>query len=852
MNAAQQKVLAALGNSSLKTPITTSNLANELGLSRSVVSHYLNELMKKEYVKKIEGRPVKWILQKNVTTNLAFQDFIGAKGSLSKIINQVSSAVVYPPHGLNILITGHSGVGKSYLASKICAFAREKGVIAPSAPYIVLNCADYANNPELVSSMLFGYVKGAYTGADETKSGLLEQANGGYLFLDEVHRLSNENQEKIFSFLDSGQFYKMGDNTHPIRSNVRLILATTEDPQEVLLTTFLRRIPVSIALPDYAARPLNERLTLLKQIFMQEAKSINKKIQIDKYVLSALLKLKSPGNIGFLKNVIKVSCASAYHRQSDQNKINLQLDDLMLDKISNFEDFGSLIIDPHELITDLNTDQIRPRLDKLIAMCKQLQNENNEENLKKVKLSVLSLNKYLSYFNNQSGLHQLHQNLYTRIIEKQYGLNKTAYLEKIIFYLYALHFKLPEDILNDLSEMCYQNLPRSFHVANVFYQKLNEIDQQTHFSLAIILSILLSDHVDENIKLRGLIVAHGQGTATSIQSVVNSLCQTYVFDALDMPIEAGVNSIIRESNRLIDSFNTTNGFILMFDMGSLSQLYSAIKNHLDGDLLVVNNVTTLTALDLALKMQSNVSFKTIAEKAEQDYKIDVQYYEGVSQLPNILISCISGMGISEKVKEIIQPILPAKIKVIPLDYSALSEKIRGKEWQFFDKTLFVLTTMDLSDEVKFKYLNLYNLLDKSGEDRLRRWLSPYMTQKQINQFFHQVLHFFSKEGISERLSFLNPDVVIKEVEMINNKYENFYHLKLDGKVRLNLYMHIALMIERLMVQKNVSVEVEPQTEAEQEFFAITHSIFQPIEIKYNIHLSNYEISLLYELFRQFI
>ena len=56
--------------------------------------------------------------------------------------------------------------------------------------------------------MLFGYVKGAYTGADSEKEGLLKQADGGYLFLDEVHRLSNENQEKLFSFIDSGQFYK--------------------------------------------------------------------------------------------------------------------------------------------------------------------------------------------------------------------------------------------------------------------------------------------------------------------------------------------------------------------------------------------------------------------------------------------------------------------------------------------------------------------------------------------------------------------------------------------------------------------------------------------------------------------
>ena len=90
------------------------------------------------------------------------------------------------------------------------------------------------------------------------------------------------------------------------------------------------------------------------------------------------------------------------------------------------------------------------------------------------------------------------------------------------------------------------------------------------------------------------------------------------------------------------------------------------------------------------------------------------------------------------------------------------------------------------------------------------------------------------------------------MEEINAKYESYYGLNLDGKVKLNLYMHIALMIERLMVQKTAEVKVEPQTEAEKDFLKISHSIFQPIELKYNIHISNYEISLLYELFKQFI
>ncbi|MEB3363923.1 hypothetical protein SDC49_09820 [Lactobacillus sp. R2/2] len=256
-------------------------------------------------------------------------------------------------------------------------------------------------------------------------------------------------------------------------------------------------------------------------------------------------------------------------------------------------------------------------------------------------------------------------------------MNKTDYLEPVMYVLYERHFK-PNCDKEKLTEVITTHLPRSLHVASKFYEKLSVLDEESQTSLALILALLLSDHVDENIQLRGLMVAHGESTATSIQAVVNSLCGNYVFDAIDMPIDADIATIINEANKLISSFNTTNGFILMVDMGSLSQLYSQISAQLDGDLLVVNNLTTLTALDLALKMKQNLPFKQIAEKADKDYGIGVKYYEGFSQSMNILVSCISGLGIAEKISDIIRDYLPASIKVIPLGYNSLKEKIAGK------------------------------------------------------------------------------------------------------------------------------------------------------------------------------
>ncbi|MDF7683000.1 sigma 54-interacting transcriptional regulator [Lactobacillus sp. ESL0679] len=854
MSIAEKRVYDELAKQASEHAIPTLQLAENLKLSRSVVSHYLNKLLKERKVIKITGRPVKWQITEQVSSNFSqvFTDFIGYKGSMKHIIDQVKAAVVYPPNGLNILITGHSGVGKSYLANKIYRYSISKQIKKAGAPYITFNCANYADNPELISSTLFGYVKGAFTGANEETEGLLKQANGGFLFLDEVHRLSSENQEKLFSFIDTGKFYKIGDNIHAEKTNVRLIMATTEDPDKVLLTTFLRRIPVKIKLPDYIDRPIDERLELLKLLVYKEARKINKSICVDQHVVSALLQIKHRGNIGYIKNIIQLTCASAYNRDLNLPTINVTISNLSLNNLPKYYNWGTILVDPNKKMKFISQYDFSLGLDDLKISIHQLAENYSLKKLCACQTKLQNLNSINNKIEFETGLHLQHQRIFLEIIQKRYGLNMATSIEPLIFILYKSHFRITKIDRESLTKIFSKKLPRSFHIADIFYQQLPILDKISKNSLMIIFTILISQFVDENIKLRALMVAHGENTATSIQAVVNSLCENYIFDAIDMPIDANVSSIIKEANKLIDSFNTTNGFVLMIDMGSLEQLYSKINSHLDGDLLVINNLTTLTALDVAIKIKQNTPFKKIAEKADQDYAIEAKYYEGFSQLPNILVSCVSGLGIAEKVSEIIRPFMPADIKTIAISYDSLKEKIMRKEWSYFDRTLFVLTTIDITKDVKFKHMNLYNLLDASGEEKLRDWLTPYLSSEQIINFNNQIVRFFSKEGIAERLSFLNPDVVIGEVETIINKYELLYKVKFDGKFKLNLYMHIALMIERLMLH-NSSVSVEKSiSKKEAKFFKITHSVFQPIEIKYNIRITASEMNVLYELFSQFI
>ena len=114
---------------------------------------------------------------------MIFRHFIGYDGSMKKQIQRAKAAVMYPPNGIHTLIYGPSGVGKSFLADLMCQYAKTTGNFKEDMPFYQFNCADYAENPQLLMAQLFGYCKGAFTGANEVKKGIVEQCDGG-IFID--------------------------------------------------------------------------------------------------------------------------------------------------------------------------------------------------------------------------------------------------------------------------------------------------------------------------------------------------------------------------------------------------------------------------------------------------------------------------------------------------------------------------------------------------------------------------------------------------------------------------------------------------------------------------------------------
>ena len=179
-------------------------------------------------------------------------------------------------------------------------------------PFVEFNCADYNHNPQLLLSQLFGHIRGAFTGADQETEGLVEKANHGILFLDEIHRLPPEGQELLFYLMDTGQYRKMGEANTIRKADILIIGATTENPKDVLLKTFKRRIPLTINLPPLRERPLQEKLKIMEHLFSKEAILTQRTYIIDADIVKAITLYDFTENIGQLASEIKILCARSF------------------------------------------------------------------------------------------------------------------------------------------------------------------------------------------------------------------------------------------------------------------------------------------------------------------------------------------------------------------------------------------------------------------------------------------------------------------------------------------------------------------------------------------------------------
>lgn len=866
--------------------ITTEEISKILSIRRNLVSQYLNELVEEKKAMKIKTRPVLFtyiIDNKNTILNNegddVFKDLVGYKGSLRDAIEKCKAAVFYPGKDMSVLLTGDSGVGKSYIASLIHKYAEKEGKIKAESPFVIFNCADYADNPELLSANLFGYVKGSFTGADKEHLGALELADGGYLFLDEVHRLSAEGQEKLFVFMDKGVFKRLGESKAERKANVRFIFATTENPKEALLQTFRRRIPLEIHIPKLDKRPIDERITMIYKFFKDESLKINKDIYVSRKIINYILSQKNGGNIGSLKNIIKLCCALAYKEQQAREIIKIdKIHSALHEENSNqnikqyyFEDYMKVKREDKDIgeINILETDRYN-RLNELIETVEHLCIEYQKHNISISELRkglTIELNRSLeliAYEQEDDKCNNLINNIYLetvdntlKLIESTYGIKYYGNTSKILtkFLIYnrnnIISAKDEEDFrkVTRIKNILRREISKPLIISEKIINNLeNNLDCELDIRIKVIIILYVFTMMsNESTLINAIIVAHGYSTASSIASVANQLYGEFIFEAFDMPMESSPIEVKNKIKNYISEINTSKGTIILVDMGSLVDINLELEKIIDGDLGIINNITTNIALDIAGRIVNGQDVESMITGIEKSNPLMCKLIKVKGKKKAILTTCISGIGTAIKVRNLIRECIGnADIEVKEYDYASLN--LKGKDDKVFSDydVKLVISTTKLEIE-GVKTILMHDLINDDYDDTLFDVLEDVAMDKNINSIKQDIIKMFSMDNLISRMTILNPRNIINEVESIILDYERILDKRLTVDLKITLYIHISIMIERIMLKQGLEFTDEESKNYESnniKFVKISNSIFKAISNEYNFTIPVKEIYII--------
>lgn len=890
--------------------ISAQQLAAKLDMDRANISKELNHLHQENAVIKITGRPVYYfdrekleqLLHKEINTletaslkslcNAAsvsksndFDKLIGNDKSLKTIINKAKAAMIYPPFGLHTLLVGPTGAGKTMFAEIMYQYAKEQGVLQDQAPFVIFNCAEYADNPQLLLGQLFGYVKGAYTGADKDSAGLVEQAQNGVLFLDEIHRLPPEGQEMLFMLLDKGEYRKLGANEVSRNAKVLIIAATTENLESSLLSTFLRRIPMTIAMPSLGERTIEERYELIEKFFRQEYNQVKIPIHVKAKVIRALLSYDCKGNIGQLKADIRLLCANGFleHISSQDKVIRITLSLLQehiyhglinSGKQKEVDDFLTMH-DQEVFVYDQET-KLEHYDGEFVNIYQEMNRRFQDYETKGYDNAKINRNmqnyietyiKTLSDQIEESGseamlykivpIHIYHAVEVALQIAQQrlgYTVSKKVYTAMALHISALLENKRKEHELNpNVYDVLSEN-PNEEQVAKeimIFLQRELEItfppQEIVFFTMFLCIE---KDKPQVNGAIALLALAHGNGVARNMVDVANSLIGTQHGHALDMSLNQSVDDFLDTVTRKVKEINEGKGVLILVDMGSLLSFGEIITNKTGIPTKTIDMISTPFVLEALRKtMLSEYTLDDLyRELRSYTPYIGKLYSKEIKQKAlhqyAIVTTCLSGEGAAVKLGELIRSAIPAideyHIDIVPCNTESFKEKhfenkrilaIVGAQDLYLEDTLYISSDKIILEDGLAKIAQIISTT-LGIEDH-----EPVSSNIVMNNF------------LKESLVFLDPvkadDVIRKSFQVISKMWE----IEDYNRILIGYMMHVGCMIERCIRGTEMSYDAyKERIQRNEKLYHLVRTAMKIIEREFQICISDTEVAYIMDNF----
>lgn len=892
--------------------ITTMELATLLNLSRANVSSDLNRLCDEGKAIKIAGKPVLYIVsekfkkkckenskfeektdieQKFCKTTNVLDSFVIKNESLYSAVEQAKAAILYPPHGMNTLILGDTGVGKSMFAGLMYKYAIEMKVFDTSSPFITFNCADYTNNPQLLLSQLFGCKKGAYTGAEYDKVGLIEKANGGILFLDEVHRLPPEGQEMLFTFMDKGIYRRLGDTEIERSAKVLIISATTEDPEKVLLKTFARRIPMFITIPELEKRSLNERFELIGTFIKEECMRINKDIKVSINSIKSLLSYSCPNNIGQLKADIQLVCAKVYADFILKNKSEMKINTFDLPyhirqglyvEVEHRQ-FWSKLIDLNkrycvfskegkEIIFEEYNEEVN--IYELVDIrYRELKGRGaKEEELQEaMRLDIDAyFNRYINNFERKlsgSNLDKFIDKEIIEIIEEIIRFSEDSLdinLDKNVYYGMAMHInvsinriKANKKINNpELNKIRVEN-PKEFNIdldcLKIIERALDitmPIDEAGYLTKFFIYNG--SNIRVESKKVKVVVIAHGENTATSMVAAVNELIGINYAVGINAPMNEKPEHVLEKLKYYVRENNINDEILLLVDMGSLTTFGKAIEEEFNVNTKVFPLVSTLHVVEAARKASMGYTLNKIFNdllKVKDAYKYELQEVnfeedEQIERLKKLAIIsiCSTGEGVAVEVKNKLNNQLNYDsnlLEIITLRFT--DDKSITKELDSLKSNYNIIAIISAFN-IKYdtKIFGLEEIVINDGAEKIQKIIDTESIYYKINN------------TLIENLKSVDGTEVLKDIRIFIQYMQSMLKRELPMNIIIGISLHMACMIDR--IKKGGKIEAfegkEELISSDIELYECIKTETLKLNTKYNININEDEICFIMRFFKK--
>ncbi len=851
--------------------ISAQQVALELGIHRSDASADLNRLFKQHIVDKLGTRPVLYQLKKehvapfNINKAVeaerkkaepqdAFLGIIGFDGSIRAQIELAKAAIIYPPHGLPTLLFGESGVGKNLLAESMWNYAKEywQEKSLGEIPFIQFSCADYAANEQLLLAQLFGYVKGAFTGANEEHEGVVDRAQGGILFLDEIHRLPPSGQELLFMLIDKGVYRRLGETNKTRQSNIMIIGATSEDVSSSLLMTFRRRIPVQITLPRISERPIHERVNIIVHFVRQEAVRLGVPIWISGKVLEIFTNYNCPANIGELRNDVLLCCAKSYLEFSAGRVDCLKLDTgniperifssvkrhtVLDENINNFFRDGILIqanTDPLKMTEEQHGVHIDfyKYIDRKIAQYRQ-QGAAQKDMAEKVGSDLEKYFCSVAQVLRKNETSDIPASIIEEIVwETADELLKTAaeqfgrtYGRNTLLAL-AWHMQQFKEriasgriIYNPNLEHIRSAHREAFALVAEYKEKIStqlEVDVSDDEIGFMVMFLIHGAEEYAKAHVGLVIVAHGRGIAYSMAEVTNNLLGTDCIKAYDIPLSRSNVQTIEDLRKVIQEADEGLGVVLLVDMGFLVTMEDTLCQKTGVQVRIIPNVTTALALEAARRLFTTAESLDVSVKAIYDaydeYVMTIRQRHETNEFKqkekqeqkNILLVCATGQGVANKIKEILLSEIP-EIKNARFIMAGAVDDIKKVVADTGERLDFIIGSINPHvDHVPF--VPVSELFEHGGVDRIKKLFQKKYGVQKISSDLKVRKNRDTYKLLETQLNKFVKALSIEKVarccmELVDAVSEHFFAGEMEEDCVVRIYLHAACMFDRIYTKE---------------------------------------------------